>query len=284
MQLTKNALIDLDVFFKSKKTSNIHRPTISFLKTDSSKNTTPIYHIGFKEAMGYNSSISLSGGVMIFEVIEGYPLQSLLFFDNQDETSLGDEMKYRLEDLEAMDFYCINKKSEDPYGDFILQDVKFTSTRMEQTVENPQRRLIAEFICKNMTPFKIPYFYNKFKSDNYNRHIVRNKKEIIDIKVDISSMSGNISNEEELRLKNLLLGEQNPLTTSITMSKALERVFNSFVETVILKKMDQTFLLRIQEFIKEFYKIKNEYELKTIKIQSKLDFLNFINNGGKIHE
>lgn len=76
------------------------------LKIDSSRQTTPLYHIGFKDNMGYLSSNQIVSGVMVFEVLEGYPLQSLLFINNDKE---GTPFQQSLEELEAMDFYVIQK-------------------------------------------------------------------------------------------------------------------------------------------------------------------------------
>ena len=86
--VTKNSLVDLNVFFYKKGMINIHRPMLSMLKIDSSRQTEPFFHIGFKHNMGYSSSNQIISGVMIFEVLEGYPLQSILFIVYKKEMKI----------------------------------------------------------------------------------------------------------------------------------------------------------------------------------------------------
>ena len=76
---TKNNMPDVFVFFKRNGDKNIHRPMISMFKIDSATRTIPIFHIGFKENMGYLSANKIVSGVMVFEVLEGYPLQEMMF-------------------------------------------------------------------------------------------------------------------------------------------------------------------------------------------------------------
>jgi hypothetical protein len=275
MIITKNSLTELNVFFYRKDFKNVLRPFISYIKIDNSANIQPAYHIGFKENMGYLTSLTTTGGSMVFEVLEGYPLQSLLFADN----ALGGKMKYKLEDLTPMDFYCMNAQNEDPYGDFILTNLKFISSRMEQGVNSPGRVLVADFVCTSMIPFKIPYFYNKFKSDNYDYHIIRKKSEIDEIKLDITQMldTGYLMDTTIERMIGILGGKDGE-----TMIEVLERVYNEFCDSVDDRKPNTRLLINIQLFIKDFYFVKNTYELKTVGVSTKLDFLNFLKTTNEV--
>ena len=190
--ITKNNFHDLNCFFTKNGLQNISRPNISYLKINSATNIQPVFHIGFKENMGFIYSVKINGGIIIFEVLEGYPLQDLLFSYNKNISNIKN-YKFRLEDLDPMDFYCIQSENKDIFGDFILKKLKFISSKMDQSVENFGRRIIAEFICTEMLPFKIPYFYNNFISDNYNYHIIRDKKEIENIKKDIIDIAERIT-------------------------------------------------------------------------------------------
>ena len=169
--LTKNSLTDVNLFFYKNDFTNVHRPLVSYLKIDDASKIEPVFHIGIDKAMGFLSSYNLVAGVMVFEVLEGTPLQSLMFSENNNPDVNG--YKFSITELDPMDLYVVQKGNLDPYGDFILTDLKFTSTRTEQNIEVPGRKLIAEFICSSKKPFRLPFFYNNFKSDNYRNHILR---------------------------------------------------------------------------------------------------------------
>ncbi|MGL4998407.1 MAG: hypothetical protein ACRC5T_05505, partial [Cetobacterium sp.] len=149
MILTKNDMVELNVFFYKKDFVNVHRPLLSFLKIDDATNVQPVFHIGFERNMGYISSYHVIAGVMVFEVLEGTPLQSLLFMNNSDAKN---EYKTSITQLEAMDLYVVQNRNLDPYGDFILSDLKFVSTKMEQSIDKLGRQLVAEFVCSAKKP------------------------------------------------------------------------------------------------------------------------------------
>jgi hypothetical protein len=291
--LTRNNLCELNVFFYKNSFNNIHRPDISYLQIENHKTAEPAFHIGFSENMGYLDSVAVTAGAMVFEVLEGYPLQSLLFFYNEETRVDSDgrysPLKYRLEDLEPMDFYCIQNQGLDPYGDFILRDVKFTSTKMEQGIENPGgRKLVAQFICKEMRPFKIPYFYNYFKSDDYNYHIIRNKKEIDEIVKDIESVR-NEWNEmhlhlfiEALDISTLNVTESSTKDLGDNLGTYVRKKFQQFVDAYKSSASKPIYsyqpLKDLQAFIKVFYTFKNALALEELKEDTKLEFLRYIEN------
>jgi hypothetical protein len=284
--LTKNNICDLNVFFAKKGMNNITRPNISYLKVDSAAKIQPAFHIGFENNMGFIDSYKINGGIMVFEVLEGYPLQDMLFYKNSVKDN-KESYKFRLEDLEPMDFYCIQNQNLDVYGDFILKDLKFISTKMDQGVETLGRKLIAEFVCSEMLPFKIPYFYNTFISDDYNYHIIRNKKEIEQIKQDIASVEGEISNNLIKELSSILNQDgkhysgfnfSNVNYTS-SLSSLLDNTFKEAVYDFVMKKQytEKSAILRIKDFIKRFYKYKNEKDLKNIQKDGRLGLFKYKN-------
>lgn len=288
MILTKNSLTQLDVFFWKKSFQNIHRPDISYLKVDSYSEVKQAYHIGFKESMGYLESFDMHVGAMVFEVLEGYPLQSLLITNNKKK-GIHSGFKYSLKDLEPMDFFCIQEKGEDPYGDFILKNVKFFSTKMEQGTNTPGRKMVAQFVCSAVIPFKLPYFYNEFISDNYNHHIIRGKSEIDQIVKDIVRFGGIYSDKADFnaelngRFKDALNIEyDNTMDSTDSLENLLIKKWKQFQRSYAHNQNNNLFYYQeikdIKDFIAVFYEWKNNYELKNIKNSTRMkDLLKYFN-------
>lgn len=279
--ITKNNFHELNCFFTRNGLNNISRPDISYLKIDSASNIQPIFHIGFKENMGFIDSFKINGGVFVFEVLSGYPLQDLLFSHNQTVNSKKN-YKFRLEDLDPMDFYCVQSKNEDIFGDFVLKNLKFISTKMDQSADNYGRRIIAEFICSEMLPFQIPYFYNNFISDNYDYHIIRDKNEIINIQKDIVSVSSLITNNMLEKYINILYPTNKPeinldYGVSYILNTALDDVFNNLVIEYISRKKtsSDSSVIKLQLFIKEFYNFKNKIGEEQARKDSRLMLTNY---------
>lgn len=279
--LTKNNLTDLNVFFYKKGFTNIHRPFISLLKIDSAMKTNPIFHIGFKENMGFTSGNKIYTGVMVFEVLNGYPLQSIMFTNNSN--SSVKQYQQSLEDLEVMDFYCIQKKNQDPYGDFVLKNVKFIDTRMTQSTQEFSRKIVATFVCSDKVPFRFPYFFNEFKSDNYSSHLVRKKEEINAICKDIESLSGVLNKKQLVEyykiLTNNIIVNSNISTENIKqeLKQLFEEVINDFIFRRTMKRYSAIY--RIRDFIAVFYKFRNEYVYShpdEFGGRGDLDFLKFM--------
>lgn len=285
--LTKNSLSQLDVFFWKSNFQNIHRPNISHLKIDSYKESKQAFHIGFKEAMGFLDSYEICTGLMVFEVLEGYPLQSLLIYNNEN-AKLGDSLKFSLTDLEPMDFFCINEHGDDPYGDFVLKNVKFYSTELNQGIDSPGRKIIARFVCSGKKAFKIPYFYNNFISDNYSHHIVRGKTEINQIIKDIVKFNGQFVDEESL---NNILTKRFKDSLNINYQEENDSIENLLIKKwkIFEKKYAQTYqnqlayyseIKDIRDFINVFYEWKNKYELEKIKNTTRLrELLKYFKGG-----
>ena len=279
--ITKNNFHELNCFFTRNGLNNISRPDISYLKIDSASNIQPIFHIGFRENMGFIDSFKINGGVFVFEVLSGYPLQDLLFSHNQTVNSKKN-YKFRLEDLDPMDFYCVQSKNEDIFGDFVLKNLKFISTKMDQSADNYGRRIIAEFICSEMLPFQIPYFYNNFISDNYDYHIIRDKNEIINIQKDIVSISSLITNNMLEKYINILYPTNKPeinldYGVSYILNTALDDVFNNLVIEYISRKKtsSDSSVIKLQLFIKEFYNFKNKIGEEQARKDSRLMLTNY---------
>lgn len=279
--LTKNNLVDLNMFFYKKGFTNIHRPFISLLKIDSAMKTNPIFHIGFKDNMGFTSGNRVYSGVMVFEVLEGYPMQSIMFTNNSNPTRVT-KYQQSLEDLEMMDFYCIQKKNKDPYGDFILKNVKFIDTKMTQSTQDFARKIVATFVCSDKIPFRFPYFFNEFKSDNYSSHLVRKKEEIDAICKDLESLS-DVLKKEQLKDYYLILSEELFAPNDISVSditrllrQKFDEVINDFVYRRTMKRKSAIF--RIRDFIAAFYKFRNEYVYSHPDKYNRgdLDFLKFM--------
>ena len=276
--ITKNNFAELNCFFTRTGFDNISRPQISYLKIDSASNIQPIFHIGFKENMGFLDSVKINAGVMIFEVLEGYPLQDLIFKHN----AIHKKYKFRLEDLEPMDFYCIQENNKDVYGDFILKNVKFTSTKMEQSVENFGRRMIAEFVCSEMLPFRLPYFFNNFISDDYDYHIIRNKEEIRLISMDVRAFSNNIDRKfymqcmEALGQLGVVYFEGSSENYADSIIKAINynmaKLINHYIYKVQIK--EDSPVIKLQRFIKFFYRRKNEFGIRNIQNDKRLNLTN----------
>lgn len=279
--LTKNNLIELNVFFYKKGFTNIHRPFISMLKIDSAMKTSPIFHIGFKDNMGFTSGNKVYSGVMVFEVLEGYPMQSIMFTNNSNPGKITNYQQ-SLEDLQPMDFYCIQKKNKDPYGDFVLKNVKFIDTRMTQSTQDYARRIIATFVCSEKVPFRFPYFFNEFKSDNYSSHLVRKEEEIIAICKDIEELNGVLTNEQIkeyykiLSMDLFVKGEIKTIQLQSKLKETFEEVVNDFVYRKTMKRYSAIF--RIRNFIAAFYKFRNEYVYSHPDkfVRGDLDFLKFM--------
>lgn len=274
--LTKNSLTDVNVFFYKNDFINVHRPLISFLKIDDATKIEPVFHIGIDKPMGFLSSYNIVAGIMIFEVLEGTPLQELMFMENNNSTAKT--YKYSITDLPPMDLYVVQKNNKDPYGDFILTDLKFVSTKTEQNIEDPKRQLIAEFVCSSKKPFRIPYFYNNFKSDNYRNHIIRNKEEIYQIQQDIKLC-------EDI-IPSYVLGDLNcslNLTkTSVydiftTLYDDFIREYKSNISNLPISRLNSSARLANAIFI--FYDWKNKYEEARVHKDSRLNFLNFQEGG-----
>ena len=278
--IPKNNFHDLNCFFTKNGLQNISRPNISYLKIDSATNIQPVFHIGFKENMGFIDSVKINGGIIIFEVLEGYPLQDLLFSYNKNISNIKN-YKFRLEYLDPMDFYCIQSENKDIFGDFILKKLKFISSKMDQSVENFGRRIIAEFICTEMLPFKIPYFYNNFISDNYNYHIIRDKKEIENIKKDIIDIAGRITQnmfENYISILKPSFEIDSDYDISNALQDSLDNVFDSMVFEYITKKTitEKSSVIKLQLFIKEFYSFKNKIGEETARKDNRLMLTNYL--------
>lgn len=272
--LTKNSLTDVNVFFYRNDFTNIHRPLISFLKIDDATKIEPVFHIGIDKAMGFLSSYSIVAGIMVFEVLEGTPLQELIFIENDNTTT--DSYKFSITELPPMDLYVIQKQNQDPFGDFILTDLKFTSTKMEQNIEVPGRKLIAEFVCTSKKAFRIPYFYNNFKSDNYRNHFIRSKKEIEQIYQDIQMVENDIPERilDELNLT-FNLNKENVYSVFETLYDDFIRHYKYGLMSIPIRRMETARKLSIAIFI--FYEWKNKFEESRINDNSKLGFLSFEN-------
>ena len=274
--VTKNSLVDLNVFFYKKGMINIHRPMISMLKIDSSNHSEPFFHIGFKHNMGYSSSNHIISGVMIFEVLEGYPLQSILFINND---SPNKPYKQSLEELDSMDLYCVQKRNEDPYGDFVLKNVKFINTQYNQSTSDFSRRLVATFVAESKENFRIPFFFNHFKSDVYSSHIIRDKKEIDEIKKDLNNTWDRLPKDIKSDCIYALGLDLRDLELE-TIKEALDNVWKKIYLNKILgnTKVDKTTpLYRMREFIRVYYDYANQLNYYLAKARGDLDFLNFIN-------
>lgn len=287
--LTKNSLVELDVFFYKRGFINIQRPTISLLKIDSSKQAIPLYHIGFKNNMGYLSSNQIISGMMVFEILDGYPLQSLLFINNDKE---GTTYQQSIEELEAMDLYVVQKKNQDPYGDFVLKNVKFIDTKMSQSTEEFSRRMIATFVAESKIPFRIPYFFNHFKSDNYSTHILRSADEVKQIEEDLKITWGKLPTEKQIEClikltgKNRMSFAQKSSDYDIPIEKIIEelnKAWKEHVAGILLRKAlkKSSPIYRLKEFIYTYYKYANAYNYHNAKARGDLEFLQFIKLGNE---
>ncbi|MGL4998593.1 MAG: hypothetical protein ACRC5T_06440, partial [Cetobacterium sp.] len=172
----------------------------------------------------------------------------------------------------------------DPYGDFILSDLKFVSTKMEQSIDKLGRQLVAEFVCSAKKPFKLPYFYNAFKSDNYDYHVVRNKEEFALIESDIMEVSGYVPAWVVENCKKIYNITNPDTSLESVLNTAKEDFLNQYRE--LASRKANTYVessRKMTEFIKEFYRYKNEISLRKVRLDSRLEFLNFkeegVNNG-----
>lgn len=279
--LTKNNLVDLNVFFYKKGFTNIHRPFISMLKIDSAMKTSPIFHIGFKDNMGFTKGNRIYTGIMVFEVLEGYPMQSIMFTNNSSSSVTTVKYQQSLEDLEVMDFYCIQKNNEDPYGDFVLKNVRFIDTRMTQSTQDFTRKIVATFVCSDKIPFKFPYFFNQFKSDVYSSHIVRRQSEIDAICEDIRDISYAISEERLLTYYKILSNDKMAKNiSSEIIVKLLNDQFKVAIDDFIYRRNmgRRAAIFRIRDFIAVFYKFRNAYVYAHPEKHARgdLDFLKFM--------
>lgn len=275
---TKNNMPDLFVFFKRNGDKNIHRPMISMFKIDSATRTIPIFHIGFKENMGYLSANKIVSGVMVFEVLEGYPLQEMMFNQPYKDGWFRKPKDRCLEDLDPMDFYCIQKNNKDAYGDFILKNLKFVDTKMSQSADDFSRRIIASFVCTSMECFRLPYFFNYFMSDDYDHHVIRDKGEVDDIKKDIEAFADNLPKEiylECIQATGEKVDTDIPSNNSSILINLIDQLFvkikNDWFRRVKFKKDCPIFKMR--DFISIFYRYKNQYEYKHAQFRGDLEFL-----------
>lgn len=284
--VTKNNLVDLNVFFYKKGYINIHKPLISLLKVDSVAKVTPAFHLGFDKNMGFLKGNKIYSGVMVFEVLEGYPLQSIMFKNNKNnvKNKTGKEIQQSLEDLEIMDFYCIQKRNQDAFGDFVLKNLKFIDTKMTQSTEDIARRIIATFVCSDKIPFRFPFFFNEFISDCYSSHLVRKSIEIDNIVKDLTDRYS-----VEFLTDKLLVEYYKLLNnvTFITPGKrieiddivlALQNTYKDAVREYIYKMplKKKSPIYRIRDFIARFYKIRNEYVYNHMDEKGNLDFLKLL--------
>lgn len=274
--ITKNNMTDLNVFFYQIGWKNIFKPTISNIKIETATNVKPAHHIGFVENMGYLNSIKVVTGTMVFEVLEGFPLQSLLFLNNRNATQNG-EYSYAmsLEDLKPMDLFIVQNKGEDPYGDLIIKNLKFTETCMQQGVTSPGRFLVANFMASNLIPFKLPFFFNYLISDNYNRHIVRNQSEIADISKDIDMVENEMSKRLKRELDMILRGKTSA-TEEIDLKESLRNTYDEFklyYSYGYRNPINVEPMTRIVEFINQFYQYKNRINEEYARKTGELDFL-----------
>ena len=272
--VTKNSLTDLNVFFYKKGMTNIHRPMISMLKIDSSRHAEPFFHIGFKHNMGYSSSNHIISGVMVFEVLEGYPMQSILFTNNDSKVK---PYMQSLEELESMDFYCVQKRNEDPFGDFVLKNVKFINTQYNQSTSDFSRKLVATFIAESKENFRIPFFFNHFKSDIYSAHLVRSESEIAAIKKDLDNTWDRLPPEVKKECMNVFEMKDNDDTE--TIKEMITKVWNKICVDKITgnnKITKNSAQYRMREFIRVYYAYANQLNYYLAKARGDLDFLNFI--------
>ncbi|MGL5719147.1 hypothetical protein [Cetobacterium sp.] len=277
--LTKNSLTDVNVFFYKSDFTNVHRPLISFLKIDDATKIEPVFHIGIDKAMGFLSSFNIVAGIMVFEVLEGTPLQELMFIENNNSTA--NSYRFSITELPPMDLYVIQKNNQDPYGDFILTDLKFTSTKMEQNIEVPGRQLIAEFICTSKKAFRIPYFYNNFKSDNYRNHFIRNKDEIYQIYQDIKMVEDIIPSHVLNELNYTLnLNKTSTYDVFTTLYDEFIKEYKSNLKNLSINQMITSKRLANAIFI--FYEWKNKYEEARVHKDSRLKFLEFQDGGTNV--
>lgn len=281
--ITKNSATDLNLFFYKKGMTNIHRPFLSLLKIDSSKQADAFFHIGFKQNMGFSSTNPIISGVMIFEVLEGYPMQSIMFINNEE---VSKPFKQSLEDLEPMDLYCIQKRNEDPWGDFVLKNVKFIDTKYNQSVDDFSRRLIATFVAESRESFRVPFFYNFFKSDTYENHIIRSSSEVEDIKKDIDCTWSLIPVYKKLEIAKALRipieefkRNSKILLEQVELKKTIDHLWKLAVLDTLkgTKKTIHSPIFILRDFITVYYKYTNELNYKRSLARGDLDFLQFIN-------
>ncbi len=275
---TKNNMPDLFVFFKKAGDKNIHRPLLSMFKIDSATRTVPIFHIGFQENMGYLSSNKIVSGVMVFEVLEGYPLQEMMFNQPSGDGWFRRTKDRCLEDLDPMDFYCIQKNNKDAYGDFVLKNLKFIDTKMSQSAEDFSRRIIASFVCTSMDNFRLPYFFNYFMSDDYDHHIIRDKNEVEDIKKDIQAFGDKLPKEvynECVQAIGETLSWGGDDSQSSTLVNLIEKLFVKIQSDwyLRLKHKRGCPIFKMRDFISIFYKFKNKYEYEHAQYRGDLEFL-----------
>ena len=178
-----------------------------------------------------------------------------------------------------MDFYCIQKKNQDPYGDFVLKNVKFINTQYNQSTTDFSRRLIATFVAESKEAFRIPFFFNHFKSDIYSAHIIRDKKEIDEIKKDLTNtwdrLPDDIKNDCVYAL-GLELRNKEVDTIKEAIQKTWEAIYlNKVLGNTKLTKASP--LYRMREFIRVYYEYANQLNYHLAKARGDLDFLHFVN-------
>jgi hypothetical protein len=256
--ITKNSATDLNIFFYKSGLTNVHAPNISYLRVDDASNVTPAFSIGFSVNLGYLDSFKVTSGTVVFEVLDGYPMQDLIFALNKRANK---SHTYSLQDLPPLDLYCLNKNGEDEYGDFILKNVKFISTKLEQGVQTPGRMLVANFITSGIVPYLQKNIKNNFISDNYSNHTIKNESEIASIKQDLEATE--ISDKEYNLLYKLLststnykANESSSESKESKLVNVLKYNYAKFVASVKLGKINYTYRNNMKNFIKEFYEYK----------------------------
>lgn len=275
---TKNNMPDLFVFFKKPGESNIHRPLLSMFKIDSATRTIPLFHLGFKQNMGFLSSNKIVTGVMVFEVLEGYPLQEMMFNQPYADNWFRRNKDRCLEDLDPMDFYCIQKNNKDAYGDFVLKNLKFVDTKMSQSAEDFSRKLIASFVCSSIENFRLPFFFNYFMSDDYDHHIIRSEEEFKNILKDVEAFGDKLPKQI---YKNCAYATGETLefnigsSQSIILTDLLYKLFEKIKNDWFLRKKHKRAspILRMRDFISMFYGCKNDYEYQNAEYRGDLEFL-----------
>ena len=260
--VSKNDSSNLDLYFFKSGVTSIHRPSISQMKVDDSSKISAAYSIGFEHNLGFTKSISITGGTFLFEVLEGFPLQSLMSYLNKGN-KIASKRIYRLQDLPPLDFFCVNKTGGDPFGEFIIKNLKFTNTRMEQGVQTPGRYMVANFVASKLVPFRTPYFFNNFISDDYSNHYLRNKDEITNIISDVTQFSNNSMFTDQFKaecISRLNVGNASDVIEAIEKKKTLLAKAYSSKNEISFNGILKDF----KNFIAFFYENKNSVEKKNL--------------------
>lgn len=145
--ITENDISNLDIFLMhdigTNKAKIIREPFFNFSVASYTK-TKPIYQLGSKQIVGFNSGISLIAGRIIINAFHNVPLVNTLI---ATKTISG-----RIEDIPPLDLYIINKHSqtyERAFQDLVIKNIKFTSFNFEQGLE-PGRFFVLEYLATDM--------------------------------------------------------------------------------------------------------------------------------------